>query len=326
MTAEHNFDMAPRDEAGYLLLNADWRILAADDGSTFAGDGAVSLVGQHAAAVIGPAALTSLQAHGATVFTLDNVDYVLSATTFELPTGTIRVVRAQEMQATLEHVVSLLVHEVRNPLSAMRTLVQGLEEELSGTPPSATAYTSRLAGEIDRLGRLLVSMAQVARLRARPPELLSPAQVLERVAAIFQPELARHGIQVQVIVTARVGPIYADPDQVQQLLVNLVTNAADAMPAGGHITLRARLDARGRTMLLVEDTGVGMSTEELERAMRPRHSSKAGGMGLGLMIARGIVRQHHGRMRVASVAGKGTTVSITFPLPPLTSPAPLASL
>jgi signal transduction histidine kinase len=208
----------------------------------------------------------------------------------------------------------------------MRTLVQGLEEELSGAPPTATAYTSRLTGEIDRLGRLLVSMAQVARLRARPPELLSPAQVLERVASIFQPELARRGIQVQVVVTSRVGPIYADPDQVQQLLVNLVTNAADATPSGGHITLRARLDARGRTVLLVEDTGMGMSTEELERAMRPRHSSKAGGMGLGLMIARGIVRQHHGRMRVTSSAGKGTTVSITFPLPPLASPAPLASL
>ena len=97
MTAEHTLDMPPRDEAGYLLLNADWRILALDDGSTFASDGAVSLVGQPAAAVIGPAALTSLQAHGAALFTLDNVDYVLSATTFELPTGTIRVVRARRL-------------------------------------------------------------------------------------------------------------------------------------------------------------------------------------------------------------------------------------
>jgi signal transduction histidine kinase len=77
--------------------------------------------------------------------------------------------------------------------------------------------------------------------------------------------------------------------------------------------LRARLDPRGRLMLQVEDTGVGMDPRQLSEAMRPRRSSKPGGMGLGLMIVRGIVRQHGGRIRVSSVPGRGTTVSVTFP-------------
>jgi signal transduction histidine kinase len=85
------------------------------------------------------------------------------------------------------------------------------------------------------------------------------------------------------------------------------------MPDGGHITLRARLDPRGRSMIQVEDTGVGMDAAQLSAAMRPRHSAKPGGMGLGLMIVRGIVRQHGGRMRVASTPGRGTTISVTFP-------------
>jgi signal transduction histidine kinase len=308
-------DGIPRDEAGYLIVDADWRILAADDSGGLGSDaGPASLLSAHVQDVIGPEAFRRLAAEGLALITLDNVDFVLTATPFALPGGVIRVVRAQEVQATLEHVVSLIVHEVRNPLSAMRALVQGLVEVLGERPDSA-AYTSRLVEEIDRLSRLLVSMAQVARLRARPAELLQPGRVLERAAETFGPGLARRGIHLQVHITARVAPLLADPDQIQQMLVNLVTNAADAMPLGGVITLRARLDPRGRTVIQVEDTGIGMGPDEIERALRPRQSSKPGGMGLGLMIVRGIVRQHHGRMRVSSVPGKGTTVAVTFPAP-----------
>jgi signal transduction histidine kinase len=313
MADQPDYETPPGDEAGYLILDEHWYILSADDtGGLTADIGSTSLVGRHAEEVIGTHAFRALTQEGAAVITLENVDFVLSSTSFQLPEGTLRLVRAQEMQATLEHVVSLLVHEVRNPLSAMRALVQGLEEELRGDEQSA-AYTRRLTGEIDRLSRLLVSMAQVARLRARQPEELDPGQLLEHAASVFRHELHRRGIRLVVTVTPRVAPIRADADQMQQMLVNLVTNAADAMPQGGVVTLRARLDPRGRTMLQVEDTGIGMSAPELERALRPRHSSKQGGMGLGLMIVRGIVRQHHGRMRVASVPGKGTTISITFP-------------
>src|SRR5262249_28127855 len=165
--------------------------------------GPAALVGQHARDVIGPEAVVALAERGTATFTLENIDYVLTLRAFELPGaqgGRIRVIRAQEMEATLDHVVSLLVHEVRNPLSSMRALVQGLEEMLTDRP-DCLPYTSRLTGEIDRLNRLLVSMAQVARLRARPPELLQPADLLERVAAIYRHGLAQRGIHLTVGVT-----------------------------------------------------------------------------------------------------------------------------
>lgn len=302
-----------QDQAGYLLVDDDWRIVAADDVSHLAAEaGSTALVGHLAHDVIGPAAVTALEERGSATFTIENIEYALTSRTFELPTGRVRLIRAQEMEATLEHVVSLIVHEVRNPLSAMRALVQGLEEEI-GDRADCLPYTSRLTGEIDRLSRLLLSMAQVARLRARPPELVHPADLLQRVAAVYRPELARRGIQVQVATTARVEPILGDPDQLQQVLGNLVKNAAEATASGGTITLRARLDPRGRTLLQVEDSGIGMTGEEIERALRPRQSSKPGGMGLGLMIVRGIIRQHSARLRVSSAPGRGTVVSITFP-------------
>lgn len=314
MTAQ-TIDPPTQDEASYLILDANWTIIGADEAADLAAEwGAAALVGQHVRDVIGADALLKLQRDGRASFTLEGVDHVLSITTFALPMGTVRVMRAQEAEATLEHVVSIIVHELRNPLSAMRTLVQGLEEEID--PGSlGRAYTIRLTGEIDRLGRLLGSMGQVARLRPRPPELLEVGPLLEQTAELFRPDLARRRIEVRVHVTARVAPILADADEIAQVLVNLMNNAADAMPSGGTIMLRARLDPRGRTMIQVEDSGVGMNTDQLRLVSVPRNSSKPGGMGLGLMIVRNIVRQHGGRMRVASTPGRGTTISMTFPLP-----------
>jgi signal transduction histidine kinase len=305
--------IATHDDAAYLIVDEQWHILSVDDSGGLTGEpGAAELIGRSARDVIGPDALSQLQRQESATFTIDNVEYVLTTTRFELATGTIRIIRAQEVQSTLEHVLSLLVHELRNPLSAMRALVQGLEEDLNSSP-SALIYTRRITDEIDRLGRLLASMAQVARPSTRPLELLRPEIVLARAAETFRPELDRRGIAIHSHVTPRAGAIYADPDQIQQVLLNLMANAVEAMPRSGTITLRARLDPRGRTVIQVEDTGVGMTQAELERAMRPRQSTKPGGMGLGLTVVHSIVRQHSGRMRINSLLGRGTIVSITFP-------------
>lgn len=313
MDGHTELNLPPRDDAAYLVVDERWRIIAADDSGALAPEsGAMALVGQEARDVVGPEALAHLQRHGVAAFSLDGVDYVLAASTFRIPAGVVRVIRVQEMHSTLEHMLSLVVHELRNPLSAIRALVQGLEEEV-GSAPRAVVYTQRIAGEIDRLGRLLASMAQVARPGTRPLEILQPGEVLERAAATFRPDLERRGIALAVHVTPRAGPIYTDPDQIQQVLINLVANAVEAMPHGGTLTLRARLDPRGRPVLQVEDTGVGMRPDALERALRPRQTTKPGGMGLGLTIVYSIVRQHSGRMRIASLPDKGTTVSITFP-------------
>lgn len=306
-------ELRARDDAGYLIVDHEWRVLAVDDRGALATDQPETMVGQSAYDVLGPDVIASLSQYGVATFSLGAMAYVLTANTFDLPAGEIRVVRAQEEQATLERMLSLVVHEVRNPLSAMRTLAQGLEEAL---PLSETGrdYITRLTEEIDRLSRLLSSMSQAARLRAQPMSVVSPAASLERVASMFQFDAATRNVTIVTHVTPRAGAIRADPDLIQQMLVNLVMNALQAMPDGGILTLRARLDARGRTVIQVEDTGVGMSTEALKRASQPGQSAKPGGMGLGLMVARGIVRQHQAQLRITSAPGRGSIVSITFPL------------
>ena len=306
-------ELRARDDASYLIVDREWRILAADDRAALAVEQPEVLAGKNARDVLGSDVVGALAKRGAASFSFGAMAYALTVNSFSLPAGVIRVVRAQEEQASLEGMLSLIVHELRNPLSAMRTLAQGLDEAL---PISETGrdYITRLTEEIDRLGRLLSTMSQVARLRAEPMTLLAPVTALDRVATMFQLEAAARQVAIVTHVTPRAGAIRADADQIQQLLVNLVTNALQAMPEGGTLWLKARLDARGRTMMLVEDTGIGMSTETLRRTAQPGHSSKPGGMGLGLMVVRGIVRRHQAQMRITTAPGRGTQVAITFPL------------
>lgn len=303
-----------RETMSYLILDDSWRVLAASDMGTLYDSDPTGLVGQDARLVLGTEAVEALRAMGTASMVIEHEEYVLTATRFVLDTGPLWVVRAQERESTLDHMLSIIVHEIRNPLSAMRALVQGLEETLDGSP-AALVYTRRIGDEIERLSRLLGSMAQVAGPHSRPASLLNPGEVLERAASVYRLELARRGISLQVHITPRALPIRVEPDQIQQVLINLIANALDAMPTGGTLTLRARLDPHGRPVLQVEDTGVGMTAEQQAQALRPRFSTKPGGMGLGLMIVRGIVRSHQGRLRISSEPGRGTLVSITFPAP-----------
>lgn len=313
--ASETGDIATRETMSYLILDDAWRILAASDTGTLNEADVGGLVGHDAHSVLGPEAVEALRATGVASMSIEQEEYILSATRFALTNGPLWVVRAQERESTLDHMLSLIVHEVRNPLSAVRALVQGLEETLDGNEASL-GYTRRIGDEIERLSRLLSSMAQVAGPHSRPPTLLQPGEVLERAASVYRAELARRGTTLQVHVTSRALPILGEADQIQQVLINLIANALDAMPGGGTLTLRARLDPRGRPVLQVEDTGVGMTPEQQTRTLQPRTSTKPGGMGLGLMIVRSIVRAHQGRMRITSEPGRGTLVSITFPAPP----------
>ncbi len=314
MTDSQVEELRSSDDAGYMIVDDQWHILASDERNALTGDsGPNALIGQSAYDVLGAEVIAALERRGVASFTVDNAGYVLTVNSFHLPSGMVRVVRAQEEQATIERVMSLIVHEVRNPLSAMRALAQGLDEAVA-LDETGGAYVKRLTGEIDRLSRLLTSMSQVARLRAQPMRRLEPEMALERVALMFEPEAAKRGVTIATHITPRAAPIRADADLIQQMLVNLVMNAVQAMPNGGVLTLRARLDPHGRTVIQVEDTGVGMSTERMQVAMRPGQSSKPGGMGLGLMVVRSIVSQHQARLRMTSAPGHGSLVSITFPL------------
>jgi len=111
--------------------------------------------------------------------------------------------------------------------------------------------------------------------------------------------------------------VWADPHQLQQVLLNVVLNAIQATPVGGQIAVRTDVclgqEGGGCACLEVEDTGKGMSEAEIAKAFQPFFSTKASGTGLGLPIAKQIVDQHGGRISIASTPGRGTRVRIELP-------------
>jgi signal transduction histidine kinase len=170
------------------------------------------------------------------------------------------------------------------------------------------------------MGDLVANLLQFAR---RGDGQASTVEIRQELAKAL--ELIHHNLRKRLIsIVQEFAPdtptIYADRQKLRQVFLNLLTNASDAMPQGGTLTLRtapATLD-NGKPAVLIElaDTGTGILAENLERIMEPFFTTKeeGKGTGLGLAICRRVVQEHHGSIQIASEVGKGTTVRIVLPV------------
>jgi signal transduction histidine kinase len=340
-------------ETTLWLLDSHWRICFASEGAglpfglmqqhtDLSQDNACSDAEQPQGAlladVIGPEAFAHLRATGTATLGIAGSEYRL---TLHSPVGCdslLHIVRLQPADASLAHLISFIVHELRNPLSAMRALAQGLEEELKDESATRT-YTTRMIDEIDRLSRLLNSMAQSSRLNQRSEEPFVVLSVIQRVVRLFEYECRQRDVQVQIEAEDPDIAIRGDPDLFTQLFVNLITNGLAAMPAGGILQITLHRSLQGEITLQVQDSGIGMRPEQLEHLLQagvptsaaapatsadqslagwsgalglPSYPPRAKGMGLGLSIVRDIVRQHQGKMHISSAPGHGTSVTIAL--------------
>jgi signal transduction histidine kinase len=300
-------------ETAYLLTDMYWRICFASDvaGLPFCTSPG-ELEGRTLPELLGHEVFDELRTCLNVAVTLNGAEYVVSVRQMQVQGLSMRVVELREAEASLAHVISQIIHELKNPLSAMQALVQSLEEDLKDDS-NARQYTSRLVSEIERLSRLLSSMARFSRLKYRPTKVFSLLTLMRYISDLFEQDFRRRNVNMQVICAQADVQFRGDPDQMAQLFVNLITNAIDAMPNGGVITVNLITKQDGTVGIKVADTGVGMSKEEVERITKSLYSSKAEGMGLGLSIVRSIVRHHGGRISISSNEGLGSEVTITFP-------------
>ncbi|MFL7811352.1 MAG: sensor histidine kinase, partial [Anaerolineae bacterium] len=164
----------------------------------------------------------------------------------------------------------------------------------------------------------LLSFARENRVMAQATDInhLVESVVAEQTTAEGHPKPEYENVYVALDLDPRLSAIQADPDQLRQCLLNLMTNAVDAMaPDGGTLTILTRAPDRQHVELVVSDTGTGMSEETLSKLFTPFFTTKppGKGTGLGLSIIYGIVKMHRGDIRVQSTLGKGTTFSIVLP-------------
>ncbi|HLX68741.1 MAG TPA: ATP-binding protein, partial [Verrucomicrobiae bacterium] len=174
-------------------------------------------------------------------------------------------------------------------------------------------YLSVAKGEIHRLDYIVTQFLHA--IRPVPPQLKpgSLNEVVTKTLELLRPELDNRGLTVKTKLDGRLPFAPLDLTQMQQVLVNLIKNAMQAMTKGGVLTLRTGEGSDG-VWLSVADTGGGIPQDQLNRIFEPFFTTKKKGSGLGLMIVQRIVRAHDGRIELESDVGRGTTFRIWLPL------------
>jgi PAS domain S-box-containing protein len=220
-----------------------------------------------------------------------------------------------EQFASLSTMATGLLHEIRNPMTALSIHVQLLEERLrrDGVDEHAADVIGVLKTEVGRLANTLSSFREFAsldRLRLEPTEV---RKVLADVARLISPQAEGQAVRLTLLPAEQTLPVLdLDPDKIEQAVLNLVLNALEAMPRGGDLILGTRVDD-GRLLVSVGDSGPGIPPEIQDHVFRPYFSTKGSGTGMGLALAEKLVRQHRGRLDFRTGEG-GTTFVISLPV------------
>jgi signal transduction histidine kinase len=210
-----------------------------------------------------------------------------------------------------------LAHEVRNPLTSVRLDMQRIEEELPESS-KARALLTRALGEIDRVNRSVTGALRVARSGSVQLETIDLRQPIQAAVHAAEPELKAHRVE-QYLALPTEGPVWVKGDQIalEQLLLNLLLNAAQAVEPGGRVSVAVERDGVS-TVVAVEDSGRGIPEEDLERIAEPFFSTRPEGTGLGLAIAQRIAQAHGQSLEFESTPGVGTTVRLYLSASPPT--------
>jgi len=174
-------------------------------------------------------------------------------------------------------------------------------------------YLNVAKGEIHRLDYILTQFLGALRPSALQLKLVSLNDVAEKTLELLRPEIENRGVAVKTRLARHLTATLGDATQLQQVLVNLVKNAVQAMTTGGTLTVQTGENPDG-VWVSVADTGGGIPQEQINRIFEPFYTTKKKGSGLGLMIVQRIVRAHNGRIELDSHVGRGTTFRIWLPL------------
>ena len=226
--------------------------------------------------------------------------------------------RRSESLAAMTTMAAGVAHEIKNPLAAMQIHIQLLrkafQRKSSLTLEDAERYLGVLEEEIGHLNGIAVDFLFAVR-----PMNLSPSKqridgVISSLEDFVRPELEEHGIRFVVNVQPFLPQLMIDSNYLRQALLNIVKNAMNAMENGGRLDIDVWCEG-DYVKIAVKDTGCGIDAEHLGKIFEPYFTTKASGTGLGLTVVYKIVKEHDGDISVESTVGKGTTFTISLPVP-----------
>jgi signal transduction histidine kinase len=238
-----------------------------------------------------------------------------------VPSSEADLLRQQLLQAqrlsSVGALASSVAHEFNNILTTIINYAKlGLKAD--GNDSARREALEKILKGGQRAATIVSSMLGFARNSTSQRERVDLAALVEEVLVLTDKDLRKHHVQVETKLLSRPRVVVV-PGQIEQILLNLIINARQAMPRGGRLRIEVRINA-GMAEIRVSDSGVGIPADQLRLIFEPFYTTKEpdehghGGTGLGLSVCRQIIEQHHGRIRVESVVGKGSTFTVKLPL------------
>ncbi|MEO8133156.1 MAG: ATP-binding protein [Betaproteobacteria bacterium] len=217
-----------------------------------------------------------------------------------------------EMYAVIGEMTGAITHGIRNPLASIRTSAELIQDDPSATAREAAAD---ITAEVDRLSEWVRQLLTYSREEPARLEAVLLAPLLRASLAGFEREMQRRGVALDAAIDASLPAVRGERVRLSHALNSLLSNALEAMPDGGKLKLTARVGARGRSVqVLIRDSGVGISRDQLSRVFAPFFTSKRKGLGLGLPLVDRIVTRFGGSVAIASEHGHWTEVMVELPV------------
>src|ERR1051325_6084906 len=228
-----------------------------------------------------------------------------------------QIVRAERL-ATLGEIAAGVVHELNNPLTSITVYAEYLVRKLEsqGAESADVEKLRRIGASAQRILRFSRDLVQYARPSGKDLEPVDLAGVVRQSVSICEHLLERGGISLSVEVDPELPVVHAVSGQLEQVLINLITNAVHAVENGGRVMVRAQADSPSTVMLEVADSGQGVADEDRDKIFEPFFTTKSDGKGtgLGLPIVRNIVDQHHGKISVERSNLGGAAFRVILPI------------
>ena len=224
--------------------------------------------------------------------------------------------RQNEKLSALGLLAAEVAHEIRNPLTVMKMLYHSLDLKFpTGDPRNKDARI--ISEKIEHLNKIVEQILAFARTSEPKLAPVNLNQLLDEMGLLVRHKLKNQNVAWKTKLQADLPAITGDATQLEQVFLNLILNAAEAMPGGGTLTITAKAAKTNRSSLIVvefKDTGEGMTEEQQQRAFTSLlNTTKRTGTGLGLAIVHRIVEAHHGKLKLSSKPGEGTTIRIILP-------------
>jgi signal transduction histidine kinase len=236
--------------------------------------------------------------------------------------------RLRQLEADLAHInrinmmgelATALAHEIKQPIAASITSANACLRWLAHDPPDlerARAAATRIEQDGNRAADV-INRLQSFYKKGIPPEreMVDVKDIIREIMVLLRTEAIRHSIMIHSELDANMPDIVADRVQLQQVFMNLMLNAIEAMKdTGGELTITSRLNSEGQLVISISDTGIGLPAECTERIFDAFHTTKPQGTGMGLAITRSIVESHGGRIWATANQGAGATFHFSLPV------------